>query len=353
MRKQRNDKESGPKFMQETCTALSNVKEIALILLISFSVVSTSFNAVLIASFIGTKQINKNTTNFLIFITCINDLLLGWVYVPLMAIGIYANHLFLSLPMGSLALSALAMYSALLTALVTVDRYLHMDPNVLNTSKWRKCLKKCFQKPQIYASLLFSAIIAILYGWYTYETNKLVNELQNILRLIEVTVLITGLSFLTSLYLKGYHGIKNHVAQSRVHLNQNSIGVIHRARYLQNLSKTVLLLVITLLLTYVPFCIVNIIYAVRKLVERHSGTKWQMLFHILSSLLISSNGIFNSVIVLYRNKEARRWLFQKLPRCGWRRRRYGVQEEKRSQRSMKETGQSTEKFRARCCDTVV
>ena len=341
------------KVMREGLILISNLKEIALTVLIAFSVVSTALNGVLIASFIVTKQINKNTTNFLIFITSINDLLLGCMSVPLIAIGIFVNHLCLLFPMGSLALSALGMYSTLLTALVTVDRYLHMDPNVLITSKWRKRFKKYFKKPQIYACLLFSVIISTLYGWYIYERIKLVDELQNILRLIEETVGITGLSFLTGLYLKGYHGIKNHVAQSRVHLNQNSIGVIHRARYLQNLSKTVLLLVITLLLTYMPFCIVNIIYAVRKLVERHSGTKWLMLFYTLSYLLMCSNGTFNSVIVLYRNKEAKQWLFQKLPRCGCRMGRYGVQGEKRRQHSMKETGQSTEKFRAGTCDTVV
>ena len=336
--------------MREGLTLISNVKEIALIVLIAFSVVSKSFNAVLIASFIGTKQINKNTTNFLIFITSINDLLLGCLYVPLIAI---VNHLCLLFPISSLALSTLEMYFALSTALVTVDRYLHMDPNVLNTSKWRKRFKKCFQKPQIYASLVISVIIAILFGWYIYEKIKLVDELQNILRLIEVIVRITGLSFLSGLYLKGYYGIKNHVAQNRVHPNETSLGLIHRARYLENLSKTVLLLVLTLLLTYVPFCILNMIFAVRKLVERHSGAKWSMLLYTLCYLLMCSNGIFNSMIVLYRNKEAKRWLLQKLPRCGCRRRTYGMQGERRSQHSMREIGQVTQNFRAVCRDAVV
>ena len=131
-------------------------------------------------------------------------------------------------------------------------------------------------------------------------------------------------TFLAVLYLKGYYGIKNHVERSCVHSNETSIDLINRARYLQNLSKTVLLLVLAMLLTYVPFCIANGIQAVTKLVKGYSATKWFMLFYTLCYLLMCSNGIFNSIIVLYRNKEAKRWLFQKLPRCGYEKRRFGV-----------------------------
>ena len=325
--------EDCPEVMEEANTLLSKLRDIALIIPISFSLASTAFNIILIASFVGTKQINKNTTNFLIFITSANDLLLGCLSLPIIAIGIYVHDLCSLFMKGFLALSTLGMYSALLTTQVALDRYLHMDPNVLNTSKWRKRFKKCFQKPQIYACLLFSAIIAILYAWYIYKRMNAVNELQSILRLIEVVVGITGLSFLAGLYLKGYYGIKSHVTESCVHSNETSIDLIHRVRYLQNLSKTVLLLVLAMLLTYVPFCIANGIQAVTKLVKGYSATKWFMLFYTLSYLLMCSNGIFNSIIVLYRNKEAKRWLFQNLLRRGSRERSYGAQGEKRSQHS--------------------
>ena len=194
--------EDCPEVMEEANTLLSKLRDIALIIPISFSLASTAFNIILIASFIGTKQINKNTTNFLILITSANDLLLGCLSLPTIAIGIYVHNLCSLFMKGFLALSTLGMYSALLTTQVALDRYLHMDPNVLNTSKWRRRFKKCFQKPQIYASLLFSAIIAMLYAWYIYERMNAVDELQSILRIIEVIVGITGLSFLAGLHGK-------------------------------------------------------------------------------------------------------------------------------------------------------
>ena len=258
-------------------TLLAEAKDIVLVILTTFSVASTAFNILLISSFIATKQIYKDTTNFLILITCINDLLSSCLLLPFMAIIIYVQDItskcshFLK---GFLALSWVVRYSAILTYLISLDRYLHMNPNVLTISKWRERFKKCFKRPQIYFVLLVSSIIAVLYSWYFYKVLYFDEELQGVLLLIDASLGLLVLSILSGLYFKGYSGIQEHVAQSRVLSNKTSGDSSHRGRYLQNLSKTVLLLVLTMLLTYMPYCIAIGILAVTKLVKGFPATKF-------------------------------------------------------------------------------
>ncbi len=158
--------EECPKVIALAFRLLSQVKEIALALLILFTVASTIMNILLILSFIGTKQIKKNTTNFLIFIMSINDLLLSCVVLPLMVVVLHyfeKSTKCNSLPQDIMfVISLLAMHSFVLTEEIALDRYLHMDPNVLTTSKWKNRFRKSFKRPQIYFMLLFNFLIAVL-----------------------------------------------------------------------------------------------------------------------------------------------------------------------------------------------
>ena len=230
-------------------------------------------------------------------------------------------------------------FSAILTYLISLDRHLHMHPNVLTTSKWRERLKKCFKRPQIYFVLLFSAMMAVLFSWYIYNVLYLDEEVQGVLLLNETILALLVCSIISGLYFKGYFGIQKHVAQSRVYSNETSGDSSHRGRYLQNLSKTVLLLVLALLSTHVPFYIANGIIAVTQLVKGFLVSKGLILFYTLGCTLLCSNGIFNSMIVMYRNKEAKQWVFRKLLRCGSRKRRDEVQVEGRAPHS---TGENEE-----------
>ena len=336
--------EDCPKVIHEGLVLLSNIKVIAFIILILFSLASTAFNTLLTASFIATKQINKNTTNFLIFVTSINDLLASCFLLPIMAIIIYLHDSTLKCSQylkAFMALVVLVRYSGKLTYLITLDRFLHMNPNVLTISKWRERFMKFFKRPQVYFVLLFSAIIAVLYSWYFHTALYFNEELQGVLQLLEAILGLLGLSILSGFYFKGYSGIRKHVVQSSLHSNETSRDPSHRARYLQRLSKTVLLLVSTMLVTYVPFYIATGIIAVTSLVKMLHMTKW--VGDILRSLfpLMCSNGIFNSMIALYRNKEAKRWLFENMLGRGCRKRIDASQGQSRTQQTMGERVDAT------------
>ena len=295
---------------------LSQVEGFALTILILFAVASTVINMLLILSFIATKQIKKNTTNFLIFIMSINDVLLSCMVLPLMVVVLYNSgndRKCMSFAQDLMSvISLLVMHSALLTTQVTLDRYLHMDPNVLNTSKWKGRFKKCFKKPQIYFILLFNVLISVLSAWYTYERRRLDENVIGVLQLLEAIHVLLGLMFLCGLYLKGYLSIHRHVTQNRVHSDSSGRDYCHRSRYLRDLSKTVLLLVVTMILTYVPFVIVTGLLSLTRLAKGYALTKELVLFYSISYLLMCSNGMFNSMIIFYRNKEAKQWVFRKL-----------------------------------------
>ena len=60
-----------------------------------------------------------------------------------------------------MTLAVLVKYCGILTCLISFDRYLHMEPNVLTISKWRQRVKKSLKRPQIYFILSVSAVFAI------------------------------------------------------------------------------------------------------------------------------------------------------------------------------------------------
>ncbi len=122
--------------------------------------------------------------------------------------------------------------------------------------------------------------------------------------MIELIIGLVGLSFICGLYLKGYFGIYQHVAQNRVQTDNSGIDRCHRSRYLRNLSKTVLLLIVTMILTYVPILIASGILSLTKLIDGYVKSKELALFYTISYLLVCLNGVFNSMIIFYRNKEA-------------------------------------------------
>ena len=316
MKKQAKVMEDCSKVIALSLRLLAQVEGVTLTILVLFTMANTTINMLLILSFIATKQIKKNTTNFLIFIMSINDALLSCVALPLLVVVLYNSgndRKCMSLAQDFMSvISLLVMHSALLTTQVTLDRYLHMDPNVLNTAKWRTRFKKCFKKPQIYFMLLLNVLIAVLSAWCTYEKRKLQRNAIGVLQLLEAIHGLLGLSFLCGLYLKGYISIHRHVTQNRVHSDNSGIDYCHRSRYLRDLYKTVLLLVVTMILTYVPFLIVTGILSITRLARGYAITKELILFYSISYLLMCSNGMFNSMIIFYRNKEAKQWVFRKL-----------------------------------------
>ncbi len=112
-----------------------------------YCLIITFINALLIASFIATKQCSINTTNFLI--TCLSTtyLLTGIILMPIYSYEyIWLDSASCLLQMASAVLTAgLSGINISLTLLIAIDRYIHMDPDFHRNST---ILKRCFERQQ-------------------------------------------------------------------------------------------------------------------------------------------------------------------------------------------------------------
>ena len=121
-------------------------------ILVILSFIAIILNLTLIVSFIATRQVTKNTSNILIFALSLSDLATGVVSMPLVA-SILLDKKAVDLCIKSkvfIILSGNGQYSVLLTVLLAVDRYLHMNPNIQNRPS---LMRKILKKPNIYYSM--------------------------------------------------------------------------------------------------------------------------------------------------------------------------------------------------------
>ena len=108
----------------------------------TLGLVILTINIVLIVSFFATKQSMKNTSNLLIVCLSISDCLIGAIVMPMLMMESlwfdserFCSIIRLSLPLRHLFCGM----SFAMMMLLAIDRYIHMNPNVLeNESKFAK-----------------------------------------------------------------------------------------------------------------------------------------------------------------------------------------------------------------------
>ncbi len=108
-----------------------------------------TIKVVLIVSFFATTQCMKNTSNLIIVCLSISDCLTGEIVLPLMAIESlwFDSERHCSIVKVSLPLQYLfAGISLSMTMLLAIDRYININPNLLeNEFK----IEKIFKRPRI------------------------------------------------------------------------------------------------------------------------------------------------------------------------------------------------------------
>ena len=118
------------------CTTLSQITEyfahkvIYAAFLLTFSSITVFGNIILIVSLIATQQVTQNTSNILIFVLRFSDLTIGAICMPLKSgifLNLAASDLCMKFKMLQL-LNAFEHFSVVLTMLLAIDRYLHMNP---------------------------------------------------------------------------------------------------------------------------------------------------------------------------------------------------------------------------------
>ena len=276
-------------------------------ILLTFSPVAILLNLILIVSFISTKQVTQNTSNLVIFVLCFSDLIVGAVSMPLKSnilLNVTSNNSCMKVNI-LIFFNAFQSFSVMLTVLLAIDRYLHMNPCIQSRSSK---LRKFMEKPRIYYLVVSLFIICmLLFGFNGFYSSKMMMFAAIITSL---SLLSIHLIIVTCLYAKGYLRIRNFTDSNPVYCeNTGSSG--STPDYVLRLYKTVLILILLEFFQYVSYCLIWITATVLLLLEKVHVSMFVTVGEF-SALFMYAGCFTNCLAVLHFNKQARHWILKQL-----------------------------------------
>ena len=310
----------------ETCGSLSEIYQNSFPFVLSimgvssaiFSPITVCLNALLMASFIATKQISLNTTNFLIMFLCLSDLVNGAVPMPLLASLLLSNDGMMRCTrsaIGKMTFFFFSYLSGTTTVLIAIDRYLNMNPNLERHSR----LYKVFQKPYIYYLLAFVTISMFSFSLANILIRRENSIIFGLLTIASDILIILGVSVVATLYIKGYLRIRKFTEASPIYRERN--GTATRPQYVRNLYRSVLILVLIMMLVYVPLCLATTAVMIDVFIGSENVNRVAYSIHFSATLLVNLNCTINALVILWFNKVAKQWVLSKIRSCFSRRTR--------------------------------
>ena len=290
-------------------SSIPHKEEIAPVLL-AYSPVAILLNAILAISLIATKQVTKNSSNLLIFIITISDLTSSTVGMPLggiILLNTTAHNICIKVKVLVL-ISGLINFSAILTVLTAVDRYLHMNPRIQARPS---LIKQIFEKPALYYLLILVFIISFSPPAVAIAVGKASHTENIILALLSTGLLSSQIVVVTTLYTIGYMRIRRFADNNPVYHEASGTSG-STPDYVRRLYKTVLALILLAFLHILPLCLVTMTLSIGymfKTLDFNIG--YTYLFEI-TLVLYHANCITNSIAVLYFNKRAKCWILSKI-----------------------------------------
>ena len=274
------------------------------VILLVFSPITILLNLSLIVSFIATKQVTQNTSNILIFVLSLYDLTTGAIGMPILAsmlLDISAKDTCLKAQILTI-LSSSTQSSIILTVLLALDRYLHMNPDIrAHSSK----IMKIFKKPNIYFILAAMFIITnslsatipfLLHDTYTVSISTSVASFYSILLL-----------FIAFFYTRGYLRIRKFADNSPVY--NESMG--STPDYVRKLYKTVLVIVSLTFIQYIPYSVVCIALAVHHSPKQLSSNPVFAYCFDFATLSLHAGFFTNCFAIIHFNTKAKSWILSK------------------------------------------
>ena len=277
-------------------------KEPYAVTLLAFSPITILLNLSVIISFIATKQVTQNTSNILIFGLNLYDFTAGMLTMPLTANVLLSKRENCIKSKLIILLHGNGHSSFLLTVLLALDRYLHMNPDILNHPSRVKTILKV---PNIYVVLAgiiittnaVSAVVA--FELYKQLTVSIATSVAGIFSILLVA--------LVAMYIKGYLRIRKFADNNPVY--SGPMG--STPDYVRKLYKTVLVIVSLAFIEHVPYCIAGIIISLHyNPVELSSNPAFAYFFEFAT--LSTYAGCFtNCLAVLHFNTLAMNWILNK------------------------------------------
>ncbi len=262
-----------------------------------------TINFILCLALIKTKQIKNHSQRF-IMILGISDFCVGAVSVPLLA-GVFTAYRSTRSCLYEKVSLFFGHFNTRLTAyvifLIGIDRYFNITPNIQSKSKFSK---KIESKTGYKILIAFVIVICAIQGSITvidFEERSLPNNLSSAFdSIVYLTYLL--------IYIRLYYKIRKFSRNNSLHAGDNGNGA--RPRYIKNLVKTVLYLLVTVGLCYLPYVLVKfiIMYKMYRLNQTISRN-WRFI-HYLSFQPIIANSFFNTIIILNRNSVLKKYIMK-------------------------------------------
>ncbi len=272
-------------------------------------------NILLITSMISTQQSLKNSSNLLIVCLSVSDCLIGAILMPLQCVENfwYDFHGKCLLKKSS---SLLQLYfcgvSMGMTILLAMDRYIHMSPNYLNApSKLAKLLKRPNIYFTVFATCLLPAVTSVGMGL---TIKHLPNSIM-LFVLISFIFVIFSTTLVAAMYIRGYLRIRRSVVENPIYANRGELSANESPGYLNALFKTVLILLIAVLISWLPMFAYIIFLASTKF-GKNSTPDTRFLLKKVAFVFFNLNSALNALIIFYRNRKSRDWLKRCIRTCG-------------------------------------
>lgn len=283
---------------------------------IFMSVITIIVNLLLIAAMIWTKQASLNTSNILIMFMSSADVLNGALSFPLLAAVRLQHFKSCSLKIASeITTTFLGYLSSMAIVLLAFDRYLHIRTTVpLRESFLRKLFKRKRLVIPILAITVFSMSMSLLFWQFskTGYTGKVS------IGCAVIALKVTSICTIAIFYVKGYRKVRRFVRTNPIYnsgienagLNTRSESTKKEPVYLRSLQKTVALLVIALMATYIPQFATQSARVILILM----GKQYEELLIVteIFNALLLFNSTFNSLIIFKMNKKARSWVYRQM-----------------------------------------
>ena len=188
--------------------------------------------------------------------------------------------------------------------LIAFDRYINIRPQLTEDSAYLQRLKSKQGTVILTTFFLFLSIFEgglVLGNEYIFRINVFV-----------VIIHTTGLIINYVLYIGLYLKIRNHYKESVVYSSENrNVQSARAPRYIRKITKTVFLLLSAMTVCYLPFLVVYVCRLIFILSKMSIPETFHFLYYLLM-LPVFVNTIFNACIIMYRNKELRKYLSDKM-----------------------------------------
>ena len=265
-------------------------------------------NVLLCYALVKTKQMKQKSQRF-IFILGISDLCVGTISIPLLVVTFSYFHIQPECWYERFSLF-ISHFNTRMTAYVVfmigIDRYFNITTDLRSQNTFGKYIGSDIGHRVLLAIVTTTCAIQAAVAIIDFENRSLPNSISSA---FDAIIYFTYLF----LYIRLFYKIRKFSRNNSLHLTAagDSSAAI-RPKYVRNLIKTVIYLLLTVGFCYLPYVVVKFITTYVKYRLNKTVSQTLRFVHYLSFLPIVFNSFLNTVIILNRNSVLKKYLLAKI-----------------------------------------